>query len=147
MTPNELYKREPVSTSHDLWPLCGCYYNHLPELQERLSSEAFDGNEKVEVRYYKDFNFDYRRVWRLASVWYDGRPVMIVQNAGREGDDHRRRFITDLVAYGEMIGYLIALFPRELEQPEDVVDPDTEVVGLTSFYNCELDGVFTKSVY
>jgi hypothetical protein len=81
--------------------------------------------------------YDYRRYWELTTVWFDGQPVMIVQNAGREGDDYHERFITDPHAYADMVGYLRTLLPADLNDPSDVVDPNVERDDLLAFYSDE----------
>ena len=149
MTPNELYAREPERVDDDLNVLAGCYYNFLEELQGFDNYGVFINREKntrVDIRYYKDFDFDGRRFWRLASVWYEGQPVMIFQNAGREGDDHTRRIITDLPRFHQMIRYIGSeLMEHQTDESvSDVYDPDKEVEGLTDFYGNSLDGYFER---
>jgi hypothetical protein len=68
VTPSQLYAREPESTSSDLSSLRGFSFDHVPEIQGDLFKE--DPVRRVIVRVYKHFNFDERRYWRLASVWY-----------------------------------------------------------------------------
>lgn len=75
---------------------------------------------------------------------------MIIQNAGREGDDSYRRIITDPINYGEMIGYIAKeLIIYELEGnkqlAEDVHQPDEEVIGIDDFYGNSLDGHFERN--
>ena len=134
MTPDELYKREPESVEHYLHSLSGCYYSHVPEV-DTAKLPIDDPNGRVEIVVFKDFDFDGRRYWRLAAVRFDGDFVMIMQNAGREGDDHARRFITNKEAYGKLVGYLASLSTAEAnDDDDDVVDPEKELEGLTSFY-------------
>jgi len=150
MTPNELYNRVPQHSHYDLDMLIGFYYNHIPEIEE--VSDANEKEQRVLIKEYKYFDFDGRRYWRLASVWFDDndladlrhKPVMIIQNAGREGDDHDGRFITDEKLYMEMITYLRSLVKDRPFQTSDVVDPDVDINNLTSFYGNELDGHFER---
>ena len=147
MKPKELYAREPESCSHELGILHGFYYNHVPELEHDVLP-AEDPNKRVVLRYYKNFNFDHRRFWALAAVCFDGMPFMIIQNAGREGDDWAKRFITDEGTYGDAVRYLktIALVPEHhMDQAKDVVDPDIDNGALTAFYGNSLDGHFEQS--
>jgi len=143
MTPNQLYQRTPIHTETFLSILKANWhhYNHIPEIHGDLPPA--DPNKKIEVRYYKDFHFDMRRYWALASVWFEGKPVMVIQNAGREGDDHSKRFITDKGQYQLMIEYLATLQKSDefISEP-DLVSPNEEVKNLTSFYGNELDGIF-----
>lgn len=156
MKPTELYQREPekvikpfdVARDHFDYGdyFIGCYYNHLPELTfDRYEACHVDASDKVEIKVYKDFRFDSRRFWRLCSVWFDGEPVMIIQNAGREGDDHARRIITDRHRYMQMVDHInslvrIKVFYDELNR--DIIEPDSDVPDLIKFYGNTLDGYF-----
>lgn len=144
MTPTQLYQRTPTKTDHDLTRLKGFYFDHIPEIKGTLPSD--DPIQKVEVRYFKDFHFDTRRYWLLASVWFENKPVMIIQNAGREGDDHAASFITDMEQYRVMIGYLATLQKHD-DVKDRTVNPDTDVPNLTSFYGNELGGYFSPYGY
>jgi hypothetical protein len=146
MTPNELLKREPESTSYEVGRLNGFYYHHIPELEFNILPTD-DPNRRVELKFYKDFNFDYRRIWALASVWFDGKPFMIVQNAGKEGDNHYKRFVTDEATYKEALKYLSSIVLFADKPVEDVVDADADIPNLTSFYSHTLDGYFERSRY
>jgi len=144
MTPNQLYQRAPVKTDHYIKQLKGTYYDHIPEINGDLP--FIDMARKIEVRYYKDFTFDVRRYWLLASIWFEGKPVMIIQNAGREGDDHAASFITDMEQYQAMIGHLATLQKHD-DIKDRTTDPDTDVPNLTSFYDNELEGYFSPYGY
>jgi hypothetical protein len=143
MTPNQLLQRTPETTDHYIAVLHDTWHNydHVPELRGELPDT--DPTKSIEIRYYKDFHFDLRRNWTLASVWFKDKPVMIIQNAGREGDDHAKRFIVDSTAYQDMIIHLNSLCrPYMYESQDAVVDPEVDIPNLTNFYGNELDGVF-----
>lgn len=153
MTPRELLKRDPETTEHDFALLIGSYYSFIPEigddntvLWEFLTTE----HPRITIKIYKHFHFDYRRFWRLASVWFDDHPVMITQNAGREGDDHAKRFVLDVPRYQKMVEE-IAKLPRKpsaVSEVEDVVELDEDLgESLTSFYGDNLDGYFRPYRY
>lgn len=147
MKPLELYLRTPESISKDLSILRSYTYNHVTEIKEYFNniSALEDKNTKIQIKIYKHFDYDYRRFWRLASVWFEEKPVMIIQNAGREGDDSSTRFITDETLYVEMVQYIKSLIPAEFEtQIKDLVDPEIDIENLTNFYDGELDGYFTR---
>jgi hypothetical protein len=120
VTPAELYARKPERVDHIVGVLGGFYYNHMPEIDDGYMPYE-DPNKRIAIRYYKDFDFDGRRFWRLAAVCFDGLPFMIIQNAGREGDDHHRRFITDLHQYKDAVKYVlsIAKIPDRHETEKD----------------------------
>lgn len=143
MTPNELYARAVPDSgvSSDLLLLRNSNYDHVPEVGYGL--RPTDPNARVIVRCYKEHNFDGRRFWRICSVWFDSKPIMIVRNAGREGDDHRSRFVTDPAGYDLMVAYLQTLtMPSIGVKVADVVEPTREIPTLTSFYGNHLDGHF-----
>ena len=150
-TPNELYKMEPERVTNDISYLVGCYYNHVKEVGEEWAEyETPFLAERIEVRYLKDYDFDGRRVWKLATVWFDGEPVMITQNAGREGDDHSARFITDGKLFMKMCHYIktqIPLTPIPKTAGPSVVDPGEDIQDLTEFYGNSLDGPFERYRY
>jgi hypothetical protein len=141
VTPAQLYARTPKRAAREVGRLKGFYYNHVsPELTEWDALPYEDPGKRVELRFYEDHNVDHRRNWVLASVWLDGRPFMIVQNAGREGDDHAKRFITDAATYVEAARYLKSLcLPQETRDgPTDIVGVDDDLRGLTEFYGSRL---------
>ena len=141
---NDLYNMTPENVNKDIGDLKGCYYDHLPEIQESLWS-VHSKNEKVEIKVLKNFCFDGRRIWSLKTVWYDGKPVMIVQNAGREGDDHRYRYITDKASFNLMVDYLKSLFPPSFDSGEgELISPDEKLEDLYTFYGNDLFGTFEK---
>ena len=150
MKPSELYKRTPERIDKDINRLYGCYFNHVPEI------EAFDcgtwiedgKNERVEIHYYKDYSFDVRRIWTLAAVKFDDKFVMVIQNAGREGDDYVRRFITDIDTYNDMVAYIATLIPPDENKSQgDVRGVDEDIDGLDEFYESRLDGIFRPYGY
>jgi hypothetical protein len=147
MKPSELYQREPekvVTEFIEYGYLYGCYYNHIPEIDQYAKYKATD---RIKIHIYKEFWFDSRRFWRLASIWLDDKPVMITQNAGREGDDHARRIITDRDRYIELVALLMSLQCPQPNDIEDVADPETDLDDLTSFYGDHLDGFFERYNY
>ncbi|MFC5412197.1 hypothetical protein ACFPMF_22925 [Larkinella bovis] len=147
MTPFDLYNRLPEREDNDLSVLVGYYFNHIPELSSflELDKQITADCQQVIIKYYKDHYFDNRRIWRLASVWYDQFPVMIIQNAGLEGEEHHRRFITDLPRYHQLIDYLKGLLTRQAVALNDIFAPHTDIDGLDMFHGHSLDSLF-KSV-
>lgn len=136
-TANELYKKKPKYTTFDIYGML----RHVPEIGERHSvSEANQElYQRVEWAILEYHSFDDRRYWRLGTVWFDGWPVMITQNAGREGDDHSERFITDRELYGAMLTYLHSLESFDSEYG-DFLDPSEDRDDLTAFYGASWDG-------
>lgn len=133
MTANELYNLKPKNVTKEIYNL----YKHIDILDSFCNYEA---NERVEVKEIISYCFDGRRVWNLSTVWFDGNPVMVIQEAGREGDDHVADYVTDKERYREMIQYL-----RSLEEEDDnysFLEPDKDEPNLTSFYGHELSDFY-----
>ncbi len=144
VTANDLYAREPESLG-ELWMLSSSDYNHIREAD--IDNFPYDlASDRVEVRILKHFDFDHRRFWRLSTVWFDAKPVMVIQNAGREGDDHARRFISDWPLFLQMCTHLKQL--ADLKAPEieqaDVIGADEANDKLDFFYKNRLDGRFVQ---
>lgn len=136
MNANELYAIEEYTSTNDISSLIGCYFNHVEEAGDDFGLEAaynaIEAEKLIELRILRHTDIDYRRYWRLVTVWFDDLPVMVVQNAGREGDDHSRRFITDSRHFHEMCKYIGTKFqnPRTVK----AVDPNKDMPELTTFY-------------
>lgn len=145
MKISELLARQPES--HELWDskdqelLQGHYFNHLPEAFENSWYDLAE-NTLIYISTYKDFSYDGRRCWRLLVWSYDGTPVMVTQNAGREGDDHYKRYVFNETAYKYMVEYVKSLMPPEVSVTSDLVGIETDIPTLTMFYGQDLDGVF-----
>lgn len=148
LTPNDIYAMPVREVSTDIGQyLVGCYFDHLDGsgIAQWEFHKIKKPSNRVEVRIVKHFDFDFRRFWRLATVWFDSKPIMIIQNAGREGDDHSKRFITDRQGFLEMCSHIRTLLDLELEHQEDVVAADA-VLGrkLIDFYGNYLNGYFER---
>ncbi|KZX78238.1 hypothetical protein A3715_10245 [Oleiphilus sp. HI0009] len=130
-TPNDLYKMTPESISYDPSCLEGFSYSHIPEVPDGLRLFDLEDYKKIKLCYLKDFNFDHRRCWRLATVWFEEKPVMVIQNSGREGDDFSKRFITDMEAYKEMVRFI--KYELEEHDTRDCVGAEEDIKGLTEF--------------
>lgn len=157
MKANDIYKlpedpdmreinRVPANS---LYILQGFSYDHVPEFRDQVSSIVPEYNTKITMKIHKEFDYDHRRFWRLASVWFEGNPVMIIQNAGREADDCARRYITDAIRFREMIMYLYSLpqYGQVDDALKDVIDPDEDRDDLDTFYGQSLQGPFERHKY
>lgn len=150
LTANDLYKRPCVEVSNDPYRLVVCHTSHLPEVPQLRKSNCFIKNlEKqtpdFEIRYLKTFMFDERRSWLLATVWYKSLPVMIIQNAGREGEDHAARYITNSFLFKEMVMYILRKFePQDDNFEHDVIYDDAPLEALAQFYGYHLDEDFEE---
>lgn len=126
----------------------GCYYQHMPEVDSFCTELKFPEDAIcLKLKVHKFFDFDGRRFWRLSSLWFLGNPFMIMQNAGREGDDHAKRYITDAKMYARAHNYVNSsiIYDADTDVAGDVVDINT-VIGdeLTTFYGNSLNGHFER---
>lgn len=143
MTIRELLKLPPLKETYDIRVLKGFYYNHLEELDDDLPlSDAYydiSKNISIKISYIDVKQYDIRRLWSLAVVYFNLIPVMVIQNAGREGDDYAKRFIIDenKESYKNMLKYINSL--KKVDNSESINDSYSidEDLGtqLTSFYN------------
>lgn len=126
VTPAQLYAIEQYEEDFEIGSLWGRYYNHVPEIEDyyahRINFESIKNEKRIVRRILKHVNYDARRYWEIATVWFDGNPVMVTKNASREGDDNYGRYVTDLNVYGDMVRYLFGKMMVE--------DGLTKVVGL-----------------
>lgn len=138
MKIKELYEREP-----ERWERIddSCFVEE--ELKEDLpefgyNDKILDKDGFVDIAVHKDHCFDGRRCWYLAVVYYQNNPIVIVQRAGREGDDHANRFITDEEKYKEALNY----FRSQMnEKSYNVCDIDSDI-EIDDFYGYNLESQF-----
>jgi len=142
MTARQLYATPAKQTTHELEILAGHLYNHLPEAGDP-ASWAFLISTEVEIRTLGYRNFDGSRIWHLATVWFQGKPVMVIQNAGRDGDDHVRRYVTDTRGLRMLAGHVKALAFLEVLENDDmrVIEEDEEASELSHFYGEDLHSI------
>ena len=146
-TANELYAMEPMRTTSDVSLIKDWYcINHIPEISDGTWVDDVNAvNTRIQIRVLKEHSFDYRRFWRLCTVWFDDKPVVIIQNAGREGSDHVERFITDGHLFAEMIHYIrTTLIQYEEDGITIVINPDDDRNDLDDFYGNHLSGIFER---
>ena len=162
MNPNDLYAREPEKEFHPfseanpalqhpsvlLEYFIGVYYNHLAPDIDPYAITGINRSTQVVIKVLRDFHFDHRRFWRLSTVWFNNAPVMIIQNAGREGDDFKKRYITDPDKFIEMLNHIRGLFRYENTTSEDVqgdvIPVDMDNPDLVQFADHTLDGFFER---
>lgn len=145
-TIKKLLELKVERVEHSLCNLVGIYYNHIPEVygfEENNNYNNYSIKAKgIEIQYLKDHNSDSRRVWQLGIVYMNDNPIMVIQNAGREGDDHDERFIIDIDLYSEMIKKIQSIMP-----PNPIMEAsrkelfllDEEIPTLVSFYGYDIN--------
>lgn len=142
MTPKELYE---ISTDQvgPLTYLKESNYDHIPEAIVDQWDLIDIKSDLITIKIVKEFYFDARRFWRLCTVWYDNKPFMIIQNAGREGDDHSERIITNADLYNTACVHIRKLI-RVSVNDISIVDENSNLNNLISFYGSSLTGDFER---
>jgi hypothetical protein len=133
MKPADFYQLTPIEIlegAEAIGELKGCYYNHIPEIVDDLG--WLTENTQVFVKSVGYKHIDDRRYWQIAGVWFNEKPIMIIQNAGREGDDHARRFITDEKGFLDMIDYIRKLINPAIQ--DKIYSIEDNIEDLTEFY-------------
>lgn len=107
----------------------------IPELSNVIGdwdcplTEGIVEDNRFVIKTLIDETYDGSRYSYMGTIWFDGKPVLIVQEAGRSGRDHFKRWVTDKDTYVEMLAYLVAMLTEnpEMAEDEDFVDPEMEV--------------------
>lgn len=136
MNANDLYKALPIDGAYNNQVGNGwCLGEHLREIPDLEFSDV--KLEKIRVKTIFNHHFDGERCCTLKTIWYEEKPVMIVQNGGRGGRDHKERFVTDKELFMEMCNYILTMV-MDLEEVS-VIDSNEENKELYCFYNCEIE--------
>jgi hypothetical protein len=130
-TPAELYALKPTNVTHDSYHTVSV---HLPEVDVyNIDLDAVGETKRFETRTLVDYDYDGRRGWTLQTVWYDGKPVMVVNSSGRDGEEYHDRWITDNQAFGDMIGFLRS-YGKDDHPPSDFAKASDVIPAMTEFY-------------
>lgn len=125
MTPREVLDL-PVAYVADSVDASFNYREPWPGLAD-IDCGAVAGKQipGVEVRVHGEAWGDYRRFWRVFSIWVDGRPAAIGRHAGREGDDSCDKWVLDRASYAEFVRRVLAALPHyEGGEAEVAMDDD-----------------------
>ena len=121
MKAEELYKQKIIAESNNV-SLVILQFQEFDDCYTHNNYNRDIISDKITIKTHAyDFE-DERRFWILCSVWYEGKPFMITQNAGREGEDFVRRFVTDKVVYKEAFKHIVDLIPFHFEDVKDDED-------------------------
>lgn len=134
MKPVDVYTAKVLSVKNSVYDIESHVHNEL-SLYHALDYNKIEESGKIEVKNHYYYQIDYRRYASMSSVWFEGSPIMIVQNAGREGRDHEMRFITDDIKYKLMINFIRSCV---IEDSVDVYDLNEEIEELSNFYGYSL---------
>lgn len=130
-SPAELYAMKPVSVHHFLYHLINVHLNDEVSPYD-LDLDVVEAEKRIEVRELVNHDFDGRRVWMLRTIWFDGKPVMVVSASGRDADEYHDRWITDGNQYADMIRYLRSFTPQTQER--GFVEASAKIPAMTEFY-------------
>ena len=130
-SPVELYRLKPTR------PVDYASYHtvrvHLPEIDSyELDFDGVEAGQRMETRTIVDHDYDGRRGWTLQTVWFDGKPVMVINSSGRDGDEYHERWITDVPLFGQLLSWLHTFIPRT--EITGYVNPETVLPAMTEFY-------------
>jgi len=127
MKPNDVYGWTPISQTTDLWRISGSFEDvYIDYIQDGL-------NTRILVKKYVNEEIDLRS-FEFFSVWLDDRPFMIIERAGRGGDDYYETYITDFKAYTDAGVYLRSLYYEDEHNKPTVMDPAKDIPDLGVFY-------------
>jgi len=128
-SPAELYALTPEPLDV-LWQDEDAIRLHVPEVNsDELDFDAMRGTGRFE---YRPLAHSPNWGWKLGTVWFDGRPVAVVNSSGEDEGENRERWITDGAAFLEMVTFL-----REFVSAHEVtgyVKADTVIPAMTEFY-------------
>lgn len=146
----ELYNLPYKALSLTDWVLRDDWF---PELSASLTCfnsevlEVLQAEARLQVRELVNVYGDGYRVTEMHTLWFDGEPVFIVQNAGRGGSDHRKRWVTDSARYWALLAYLFSKCCTS-DEAFDSVDPSTQVYEeeVFCFYGQDFSAQFGYAV-
>lgn len=129
-SPNDLYNFKSDKVDYNNYHTITV---HVPEIDRwSIDGDAVEEAKRMETRYLVDRCPDGRRTWTLGSVWFDGKPVMVVNSSGRDGDEYHERWITDSEQYGQMVSWLHSLANHG--EVTGYVKADSIIPAMTEFY-------------
>lgn len=131
-TPAELYALKPIRVDYDDYHVVSV---HLPEVSAYdIDLDKVGETKRFETRTLVYECPDGRRTWHLETVWFDSQPVMVVNSSGRDDDEYHERWITNGVAYWNLIAFLNS-FREKDEEPGEFVKASDVIPAMTEFYN------------
>lgn len=130
-TPAELYALKPIRVGMSWHTVLV----HFPEINfdfDKDASATIELAGRMETRTIVDHDYDGRRGWTLQTVWFDGKPVMVVNSSGRDGNEYHERWITDGEAFGHLVSWLQTFTLRK--EITGYVKADAVLPAMTEFY-------------
>ncbi len=127
MKAKDLYNSPVVSEESDFYCLLE---KHIDNLSYDIDDSAIEDAGRIVVKKHIDPYMDGYRCFEISSVWFDGKPVMIIREAGRSGQDENDEFITNLQLYDMMTNYIKSFrvpdesFPASYDEDKDIPELD-----------------------
>lgn len=142
----ELYDLPYNALDLNNWVLRDDWFPEINTVTSLLGGSALEklqAEGRLQVRELVNVYGDGHRITEMCTVWFDGEPVFIAQNAGRSGRDHRKRWLTNTPRYWALLGYLFSMSDCEDEALE-TIDPSTLVYeeDVFNFYGQDFSAQF-----
>lgn len=131
-TPAELYALKPTRVDYDSHHTISVHLGTDLGDYWGINTDEVGKTKRFETRTLVDHNYDGRRGWTLQTVWFDGKPVMVINSSGRDGDEYHDRWITDDQAFGDLVRFLRSFIPEE--QRQGFASASTVIPAMTEFY-------------
>jgi hypothetical protein len=132
-SPAELYVLKPTRIDYGSWHTISTHFQEDNFSYFDVDTDAIEQTQRMETRTLVDHCSDGRRTWTLQTVWFDGKPVMVVNSSGRDGTEYSERWITDPEQFGKLLAFLKSFAP-EPEGLSGFVKADTKIPAMTEFY-------------
>lgn len=131
----ELYALKPIRTEFDSYRVASNFIDDFDYYG--FDSNTADAEKRLEVR-----DLAYENEWMLSTVWFDGKPVMVISCSGKDCEE-KFRWITDGAVYAELMTWLQTFKERTdvtgFIKASDLLPSLTEFGGRTlhDFYDVE----------
>lgn len=146
LTLNDIYALPGKPIALTEWVLRADWFPELGSVWQDSSDvlDALAAAGRLTVTELICDNIDGRRYVSMHTLRLDGKPFMVVQNAGREGDDHRKRWVTDKEAFQQALSHLTVHMAETDDEVADLVDPGAPmwVDEVLFFYSTDFSGRF-----
>jgi hypothetical protein len=130
-SPAELYALRPASINPFVYHLLSVHMSNEINYYD-IDTDKVEEAKRIEIRDIANIDYDGRRVWMLQTVWFDGKPVMVLTTSGRDADEYHDRWITDGQAFADMLTWLRSFLPAD--EASGFVKADAKIPAMTEFY-------------
>ncbi len=107
MRPLDIYNSPTREVTRRFWPLTG----FLDLMSIGNLNFKDENNTRIELKehFFCSYEDDLDYISKISSLWFDGHPVMVLREAGEDGDGYRDIFVTDAARFGEARAYMLSL--------------------------------------